>query len=100
MATTRSTGTRTKQSTNGHAGPARQEKLAQFREELANNLAREISPRRKTTKATDVEGLVSEQLAHFGIDILRRFQNAIIPVELFAQRFIGRWYLRRVGLLR
>ncbi|MCW5765945.1 MAG: PLP-dependent transferase [Phycisphaeraceae bacterium] len=68
MATTRSTGTRTKQSTNGHAGPARQEKLAQFREELANNLAREISPRRKTTKATDVEGLVSEQLAHFGID--------------------------------
>ncbi|MBI1189436.1 MAG: Cys/Met metabolism pyridoxal-phosphate-dependent enzyme [Tepidisphaera sp.] len=31
-------------------------------------LAREISPRRKTTQAHDVAGLVSEQLAHFGID--------------------------------
>lgn len=31
-------------------------------------LAREISPRRKTTGASDVAGLVAEQLAHFGID--------------------------------
>jgi O-acetylhomoserine/O-acetylserine sulfhydrylase-like pyridoxal-dependent enzyme len=30
--------------------------------------AREISPRRKTTDASDLDGLVSEQLAHFGID--------------------------------
>lgn len=30
--------------------------------------ARQISPRRKSTKATDVNGLVMEQLAHFGID--------------------------------
>ncbi len=32
------------------------------------DLAREISPRRKSTKATDVPGLVDEQLKHFGID--------------------------------
>lgn len=31
-------------------------------------LGREISPRRKTTEATDVAGLVREQLGHFGID--------------------------------
>ncbi len=31
-------------------------------------LAREISPRRKTTEATDVPSLVEEQLRHFGID--------------------------------
>ncbi|MDX2016452.1 MAG: aminotransferase class I/II-fold pyridoxal phosphate-dependent enzyme [Planctomycetota bacterium] len=31
-------------------------------------LAREISPRRKSTEASDVPGLVHEQLAHFGID--------------------------------
>ncbi len=31
-------------------------------------LARNISPRRKTTEATDVNGLVREQLEHFGID--------------------------------
>jgi len=32
------------------------------------DLARELSPRRKSTGAHDVEGLVAEQLAHFGID--------------------------------
>lgn len=31
-------------------------------------IAREISPRRKTSQAKDVAGLVSEQLRHFGID--------------------------------
>src|SRR5438270_13804259 len=31
-------------------------------------LARELSPRRSTSTATDVEGLVAEQLAHFSID--------------------------------
>lgn len=31
-------------------------------------LARPISPRRKTSKATDIDGLVREQLEHFGID--------------------------------
>lgn len=30
--------------------------------------AREISPRRKSTHAKDIDGLVTEQLAHFGID--------------------------------
>lgn len=32
------------------------------------DLARQISPRRKTTQAHDVPGLVEEQLRHFGID--------------------------------
>ena len=32
------------------------------------NLAREISPRRKSTNASDINGLVREQLEHFGID--------------------------------
>lgn len=32
------------------------------------DLARQISPRRKTTEAGDVDGLVLEQLEHFGID--------------------------------
>lgn len=32
------------------------------------NVAKQLSPRRKTSGATDIEGLVSEQLAHFGID--------------------------------
>jgi O-acetylhomoserine (thiol)-lyase len=32
------------------------------------DLAREISPRRKSTRAHDVGSLVAEQLAHFGID--------------------------------
>jgi O-acetylhomoserine/O-acetylserine sulfhydrylase-like pyridoxal-dependent enzyme len=32
------------------------------------DLARQISPRRKTTAAKDVDGLVTEQLTHFGID--------------------------------
>jgi O-acetylhomoserine (thiol)-lyase len=31
-------------------------------------IARELSPRRGTTSATDVDGLVAEQLAHFAID--------------------------------
>src|SRR5512138_2132844 len=31
-------------------------------------LARELSPRRNTTSATDVPGLVDEQLRHFAID--------------------------------
>src|SRR5512140_1631093 len=31
-------------------------------------LARELSPRRSTSQATDVDGLVAEQLAHFSID--------------------------------
>jgi O-acetylhomoserine (thiol)-lyase len=32
------------------------------------DLARELSPRRNTTTATDVDALVEEQLRHFGID--------------------------------
>ncbi len=37
------------------------------------DLAREISPRRKTTDAGSVDELVSEQLAHFGIDPATEF---------------------------
>jgi len=36
-------------------------------------LAREISPRRHTTKATDVASLVDEQLRHYGIDPATEF---------------------------
>lgn len=32
------------------------------------DLAREISPRRRTTQARDVDALVAEQMAHFGLD--------------------------------
>ncbi len=32
------------------------------------DLARDLSPRRHTTSATDIAGLVDEQLTHFGID--------------------------------
>src|SRR6266576_2566525 len=31
-------------------------------------LARELSPRRSTSEAHDIPGLVAEQLAHYGID--------------------------------
>src|SRR6267378_4400380 len=31
-------------------------------------IARELSPRRSTSTATDLDGLVAEQLAHFSID--------------------------------
>ncbi|MFK7883507.1 MAG: PLP-dependent aspartate aminotransferase family protein [Phycisphaerales bacterium] len=41
--------------------------------------ARLISPRRKSTGAADIEGLVQEQLAHFGID----------PTTEFGQRMAG-----------
>lgn len=41
---------------------------APARNQSAFDLAREISPRRKTTDAHDLPGLVHEQLAHFGID--------------------------------
>jgi O-acetylhomoserine (thiol)-lyase len=36
-------------------------------------LARELSPRRNTTGATDVAGLVDEQLRHFGLDPATEF---------------------------
>ncbi len=32
------------------------------------DLARQISPRRKSTMASDIDGLVAEQLEHFGLD--------------------------------
>jgi cystathionine beta-lyase/cystathionine gamma-synthase len=40
------------------------------------DLAREISPRRHSTEATDAAGLVAEQMAHFGLD----------PASPYAQR--------------
>ncbi|HYE03213.1 MAG TPA: PLP-dependent transferase [Phycisphaerales bacterium] len=40
-------------------------------------LAREISPRRKTTEATDIDGLVAEQLAHFGLDPASEFGSRL-----------------------
>lgn len=46
---------------------------------------RRLSPRRKTTTATDVPGLVAEQLAHFGID-------AATPFGQTLARLAGRLY--------
>jgi O-acetylhomoserine/O-acetylserine sulfhydrylase-like pyridoxal-dependent enzyme len=43
-------------------------------------LAREISPRRKSTRAGDVPGLVDEQLAHFGIDAASDFGRHLAGV--------------------
>src|SRR5882672_9631075 len=39
--------------------------------------ARELSPRRSTSTATDVEGLVAEQLAHFSIDPKTEFGRTL-----------------------
>ena len=46
---------------------------------------RRLSPRRKTTTATDVPGLVAEQLAHFGID-------AAMPFGQTLSQLAGRLY--------
>lgn len=64
----------------GTNGVVKRPSLQEFREELASNLAREISPRRKTTKATDVDGLVKEQLEHFGIDSGSEFGKQLAGV--------------------
>lgn len=42
--------------------------------------ARRLSPRRTTTKATDIESLVDEQLEHFGIDPASDFGSALRPL--------------------
>jgi O-acetylhomoserine (thiol)-lyase len=53
--------------TAGGAGPGdRAARLAEASRDFLT--ARHISPRRKTSTATDIPGLVREQLAHFGID--------------------------------
>lgn len=55
-----------KASTNGSRHAAKSNGLAAVATEF--ELARHISPRRKTTAAKDVRSLVDEQLAHFGLD--------------------------------
>lgn len=54
-----------------HAAPGQLKSANQ-----AFELAREISPRRHSTEAPDIAGLVAEQLAHFGLD----------PGSAYAQR--------------
>ena len=45
-------------------------------------LAREISPRRRTTQATNLEELVAEQLAHFGLDPTAPFGQRLQALAL------------------
>jgi cystathionine beta-lyase/cystathionine gamma-synthase len=45
-------------------------------------LMRRLSPRRKTSQATSVDGLVAEQLAHFGIDAATPFGEALAAVAM------------------
>ena len=47
------------------------------RDEQAWARLRRLSPRRKTTTASDLPGLVDEQLAHFGIDARSSFGQAL-----------------------
>jgi O-acetylhomoserine (thiol)-lyase len=44
------------------------------------DIARQISPRRKTSKAPDIDSLVSEQLTHFGIDQKTEFGKHLAAV--------------------
>lgn len=43
---------------------------------------RRLSPLRKTTQATDLDGLVHEQLAHFGIDSTEPFGQALAKLAM------------------
>lgn len=63
---TPSTAKRKAPALNGSLNPAQIHRVIDASEQF--ELAKEISPRRKTTDAHTVDGLVSEQLAHFGID--------------------------------
>lgn len=57
-------------------------------------LARQISPRRKSTKATDLQGLVDEQLAHFGIDASSEYGQRLGDLALHL--YAGHADLRRM----
>jgi hypothetical protein len=50
------------------------------------DLAREISPRRKTTAATTLKELVAEQLAHFGIDAKTPFGQRLESLTIHLYR--------------
>jgi O-acetylhomoserine/O-acetylserine sulfhydrylase-like pyridoxal-dependent enzyme len=58
------------------------------------DLARQISPRRKSTKATDMQGLVAEQLAHFGIDASSEYGQRLGDLALHL--YAGHADLRRM----
>ncbi len=49
-------------------------------------LAREISPRRSTTGAVTIEGLVAEQLKHFGVDPAEPFGERLASLALHLYR--------------
>src|SRR5256885_3880036 len=59
--------------------------------EAALGIARELSPRRSTSKATDLDGLVAEQLAHFSIDAKSELGQALA-------RLAGHLYRANVDL--
>jgi len=54
-------------------------------------IARELSPRRGTSKAKDIDGLIAEQLAHFGIDRKTELGRAM-------GRLAGHIYLANIEL--
>lgn len=56
--------------------------------------AKEISPRRKTTHATDVAGLVEEQLKHFGIDPASEYGQVL--GELTSHLYSGHSDMKRL----
>jgi len=65
-------------------------------------LAKHISPRRKSSKATDIKGLVSEQLEHFGLDPKSEFgkrMGAIAEHTYMAQINTEHLWLTLVGEL-
>ncbi len=57
-------------------------------------LAREISPRRKSTQAKDIDGLVAEQLAHYGIDPNGEYGERLS--ELARSLYVGHADLKRM----
>jgi O-acetylhomoserine/O-acetylserine sulfhydrylase-like pyridoxal-dependent enzyme len=58
------------------------------------DLARQISPRRKTTQAKDLDGLVSEQLVHFGID--PKSDYGLVLADLTRHVYAGHADMRRL----
>ena len=58
------------------------------------DLAREISPRRRTTGATNVDGLVEEQLKHFGIDPKSEYGQTL--GDLASHLYAGHADMRRL----
>lgn len=75
-------------STKPHAPPVPADRGSDFA------LARQISPRRKTSQASDIAGLVDEQLRHFAIDPSSEFGSRL--AALTQHLYAGHADLRRL----